>query len=86
MTIYVVMVEDRHVDTEAHLFSTAEKALDYARQVAADYDYPEEEAEADGDVMDVAALKDAGWLYYRALSPEGDCVWVLPKEVDDPDA
>jgi hypothetical protein len=27
-------------------------------------------------------LTSAGWLFYALYSTEGDCVWVLPAEVD----
>ncbi len=83
MTIYVVMVEDRHTDTESYLFSTIDKALNYAHRVAAGYDYTQAEAEADENSMSDEDLARAGWLLYFALSPEGDCLWVLPKEIDE---
>ena len=83
MTIYVVMIYDRHTNPEAHLFSTIEKALDYVHQIEIDCYYTEEEAKSDDAVMSATSLKEAGWLYYRTLSPEGDCMWVLPKEIDD---
>jgi hypothetical protein len=79
--IYVVMVKDRLVDTEVYLFATAEKALDYARQVADDYGCPEKDEENNEDVMDCAALKANG-RHYRAISPYGDCLWIMRKSVN----
>lgn len=79
--IYVVIVQDRHTNTQAHLFREKEVAIQYAHIIADDYDYPEEEAEGNEDVMDATSLEEAGWLFYRALSSEGDCVWVLPRTV-----
>ena len=83
MTIYVVMSYNRHIDPEVHLFSTIEKALDYAHQIETEYYYTEEDVKSNNAVMSATSLKEAGWLYHRTLSPEGDCVWVLPKEIDD---
>lgn len=81
MKVFVVMVEGRHVDTEAHLFSTPEKAIAYAESVldenseAAAYVDPDDARMSDED------LASAGWLFYGCYSTEGDCTWVLPKEV-----
>lgn len=75
------MVQDRHTDTEAHLFRDKEMAINYADMTAEGYDSSEDEAEDNEDVMDSASPEEAGWLYYRALSSEGDCVWVLPRTV-----
>lgn len=81
-TIYVVMVEDRHTDTEVHLFSTPEKAISCAQSVldensdSAEYVDPEDARMSDED------LAAAGWLFYGCYSTEGDCVRVLPAEVD----
>lgn len=39
-------------------------------------------AEVDDNSMDEVSLKNAGWLYYKTLSKEGDCIWVLSVELD----
>lgn len=76
MTIYVVIVNDRHTDPEPHLFSTRELAIENARlQAVANARMPkdiEEEAEPPGD-----------WLFLATYSVEGDSVWVVAKEVDE---
>lgn len=77
MIVYVVIIEDRHIDTEVYLASTAEKAITYAREVAEEYNYFDE------DEADITTMKNIGLLYYHTLSPEGDCVCVIPKEIDN---
>lgn len=74
LTIYLAMVEERHTDTEAHPFSTAEDAIAYARKTA------QESARRPED-FEEAAVPD-GWLYYATFSVEGDCVWVVASELD----
>lgn len=81
-TIYVVMVNDRHTDTEAHLFSTPEKAIAYAQRVLDDNGGSAEAVSPEDARMSGDDLTVAGWLFYGCYSTEGDCVWVLPADVD----
>ena len=81
MTIYVVMVEDRHTDTEVHLFSTPEKAIAYAQGVLDDNSESAKYVDSE-ERMSEEDLRAAGWLFFGLYSPEGDCVWVVPREVD----
>lgn len=80
MSIYVLIIEDRHSDTEARLFSTPEKAI------AAAHDYLKEFDASTVDIedasMSVEDLALAGWLFYACYSTEGDCVRVLRAEID----
>lgn len=72
MKIYVVIWEDRHTDTDAFVFSTAEKAIEFAKAKAREYDrygYFEEKV-----------IK--GWLYYACYSTEGDNLRVIECEMD----
>ncbi len=71
MTVFVVIVEDRHTEPEAHIFSTLEKALDYAGGVADEYGYVDD---------DPTVVPE--WHYFRRLSGDGDCVWVTDTELD----
>jgi len=71
--IYVVMVEDRHADLDAELFTDPEQAIAYARRTAHELcrhpeSYEEETIE--------------GWLFYARYSTEGDSVWVVEKTLD----
>ena len=81
--IYVVMVEDRHTNTEAHLFSTPENAIAYAHGVLDDNSESAEYVDPEDARMSDEDLAAAGWLFYGCYSTEGDCVWVLPAEMDE---
>lgn len=72
MKIYIVIWQDRHTDTEAFVFSTAEKAIEFAKTKAGEFDrygYFEEKV-----------IK--GWLYYVCYSCEGDSLRVIESEMD----
>ncbi len=75
MKIYLVLIEDRHTDTQAFPFSTAEAAIAYARVVATER--AREEGPREGKVT--------GWLYYAVYAGDSDCVWVIEKELDSPE-
>jgi hypothetical protein len=74
MTIYLSMIKDRHTDPEAFPFSTAEKAIEFARAKAKEYALSPEDFEEHQTPQ--------GWLYYATYSCESDSVWVLEKELD----
>lgn len=79
--IYVVMVEDLHTDPVAHLFSTEERAMQFARTYLAGCgDISPYDEENENQLTD--NMKRAGWLFYACYSGEGDCLWVLRSEVD----
>lgn len=75
MTVYVVLIEDRHTDAEIVLFTDREKALAYARETAMDYardpETPVEEEEIEG------------WELFLCYSCEGDCIRVEAVEVNE---
>jgi len=73
--IYIAVINDRHTDTEPYPFSTAEAAIGYARKCAHEYAR---------DAEDVEEEPLEGWLYYATYSGEGDSVWVVEKELDQP--
>jgi len=75
--IYVVIVEDRHIQPFSLVFSTAEKAITAAKELVKDLaTYPNDITEENVD----------GWLYYCEYSIEGDSVWVQKQSLDpDPD-
>jgi len=75
MKIYVVMVNDRHTDPEPYVFSTAERAIEYARQATQEYAHGPED-------IDETLPPPAGWLYSASYSVEDDSVWVIEKELD----
>lgn len=74
MRIYVVVVQDRHVDVDMKLFVARDAAIAFARATAKDNcrhaeDYLETNVE--------------GWLFYARYSCEGDCVIVITRELED---
>lgn len=73
MEVFIAMIADRHTDPEPHPFSTADAAIEYARQCAHEYAH---------DPADIEEETIGGWLYYARYSPEGDRVWVLTKTMD----
>ena len=69
-TVYVVMINDRHSDPGAEVFTRPGDAIAYAKKAAKEYgrhpdDYEETEI--------------PGWLFHATYSVEGDSVWVLEK-------
>lgn len=73
MTVFVVVVEDRHTDTEPHLFANREAALAFAHRTAAEY--ADEHCE-----ITVHNVPDC--IYSATMGEEGDAVWVVEREVD----
>ena len=77
MTVYVVVVEDRHVDVEFEVFTDQDAAVAYARKCAqegADAVWHREVVEHNPDAVE-------GRLYYATYSVEDDSVWVVPKKL-----
>jgi len=81
--VYVVITEDRHTDVEVDLFTTADAAIEFAKQRAADWrQFPPEEYEGDDEV---GVQEIEGRLYHETYSGEGDCVWVIEKDIHGPE-
>lgn len=76
MKLYLVMVEDRHTDPAAFVFSTPEAAIEDAKRRAREYAYNQAD-------IDESNPPD-GWLYRARYSVEGDCVWVVERTLNDP--
>jgi hypothetical protein len=74
-TVYVAMICDRHTDPEPFVFTTADAAIEYAKTAMAEYAHPDAEIEE---------LEIDGWLYHATYSIEGDSVWVVEKELNQP--
>ena len=72
--LYVVIWKDHHTDTGAFVFSTAEKAIEFAKAKAREY-------ARHGDLTE-ENIK--GWLYYGRYSCEGDSLHVIERELDAP--
>ena len=75
MKIYLTIVQDRHVDPEAFPFSTKDRAIARALKIANMYSRKPSDIRVD-------KKPPLGWLYRVEYSTEGDCAWVLEKELD----
>jgi hypothetical protein len=78
-TIWIVITEDRHTDTDVHPFTSPAAAFETART----------EAEANaGDPQDVQeaeltpAMTHDGWVLLLYYGTEGDHVRVVKRELD----
>lgn len=71
--LYIVILEERHIDVDALPFTTAEAANAFARQLAEFYARGPDDIEESG-----------GELYCAGWGPEGDCVSVVKRELDAP--
>lgn len=74
MKIYIVILQERHIDVDALPFSTRKAANDHARYLAEFYARGPEDVEEWG----------TGELYHAGWGPEGDCVGVVKRELDVP--
>lgn len=76
-SIYVVVINDRHVETEIEVFTDRTEAIAWAQEKVHDYaGYPEDIEESLND-----AMVESGWQYYASYSPEGDHAFVVEKEL-----
>lgn len=69
MKIYLVMVKDRHTDPEAHPF------VQYLDAAAFAHEY----LTGCGGWQTMPTPE--GWLFYAVYSGDGDCVWIVEKEL-----
>ena len=76
MTVYVVIWEDRHSDTNAIVFDDREKAIAWAKEKAREYDRFD-----DLDETLTEGMITGGWLYYGCYSCEGDHLRVVERRV-----
>lgn len=74
MEIYVVILEDRHYDTDVELFTSLDLAIARAKEIAKEHAgyYHTEPVEE----------KAGYWLYYSRFSSEGDNVHVIMRRLD----
>jgi hypothetical protein len=72
MTVYLVIIEDRHVDVEVLVYTNRERAIEFAQQEARERNARPENFEEEGV---------EGWEYSVTWSSEGDCLRVERAEV-----
>jgi len=76
--IYAMVVDDRHSEPQVTLFLKEERALKRAKTLA-------QESASEPDDFEEQDLNDSmiqdGWIYYATYSVEGDCVWVMKRNI-----
>ena len=72
MEVYVLIIADRHVDTDVEVYKNVVKAIKRARAIAEKYARNPD---------DIEEKTYEGWLYYAGYSCEGDHVRVLAKQL-----
>jgi len=86
MTIYAVIIEDRHADVEVLLFSTEERARQDVDEYLKDiHEHGWDEGLDPDDVnlpLSPQEMAQEGILFFACYSTEGDCVWIRALEVD----
>lgn len=85
MKIYVLIIQDRHTDTTAYLYSTLEKAIGAANTYLLACEGLNHVDPEDRN-MSAEDLAAANWLFFVQYSNEGDCVWIYAADVDSNDA
>jgi len=71
MDVYVVMIDDKHAETDCELFYSEQEAIDYAKH------YVREEG---GKEADFVENDDTGFLY-SARYREENAVWVTKRSL-----
>jgi hypothetical protein len=77
MTIWIVIIEDRHIDVDARPFSHLPLAVAAAGEWASD-----QRDVAEQEITDSMAAD--GWVFFLEYGTEGDCVRVVERELDGP--
>ena len=75
--VYVAIWGDRHSDVSVRVFSSAELAVEWAKNEVREMD-----RFGDLDEKMTEGMQKAGWLYYGRYSCEGDCIRVVSCVVD----
>lgn len=80
LTVFVVLVNDRHCDEEVHVFGPTKvlDAVGYARKTALEM---ARGVESDMNIYLNAAMERAGWVWFASVGPEGDSVRVQAVEL-----
>lgn len=79
MEVYVVIIKDRHSDTEVQVFSDPDIAVNKARELAKEYCRHLEDFEE--SKLNNYMTQD-GWLYHAVYSCEGDNIRVVKRVVN----
>ena len=80
MTVYLVILEDRHTDVEVFPHATERGAVERFDRIVARYRRALGE-HADDAGLEVSSKPPGGWLRHATLSTEGDAVRVVTAEM-----
>jgi hypothetical protein len=75
MSVFIVILEDRHIDVKVEVFRTKKDAKVRAAEIVTEYDNYNDRKDRSG------WKKPDEWLFFRYLSCEGDCVRVEEMEL-----
>ena len=78
MSVYVVLIEDRHAEADVELWPTETSALSRMRELAQEYNSHPDDLEEPS--LSDAAIRD-GWVGYIRYSCESDRIRVLRREM-----
>lgn len=74
--IYILVLEDKHIDVAVHPFTDKDTAISNAKHLAKKY------AREEGDYEEHDYGRNEGWVFFAQYSFEGDCVRVVEVEMD----
>ena len=74
MNVYVAIIEDRHTDVGAEVFSDKNRAIEYAKETARAYCRFEEDYKENAE-------EDKVWCFRVSYSCEGDSITVVEREL-----
>lgn len=72
--IYIVLLEDRHIDPDLFAFATRERAIAKAEELLAEFAW-------EGAEIERGQSEDPSWLWHARYSEEGGSVRVLRREL-----
>ncbi len=75
--VYVVIINDRHEDIDAEVFSTKEAAISRAKEVVADWKMGDGYDDDDDD----DSVAEGDTIFYERYSPEDDYVCVIKRSL-----
>jgi hypothetical protein len=72
-SVFVLVLEDRHIDVEVTPYREREAAIAAARHILDEQDGTEERL--------TSAMRADDWIFYGTYSSEEDCVRVVEREL-----
>lgn len=78
MKVWVAIINERHSDNDAEVFTAPDAAIDYVKKTVAGWARTPEDIEE--ELSD--RMREAGWIYFVTWSSEDDSAWVIEKETD----